>query len=266
MAFYDGNGNVKAYDELEVEYGRYENTTYYLVRIPKYTLEGKRIKPIVAITSIDGSVDGSKSSTLNYARRKNTWFTINAGLFNMQTVTPLGQTIINGVSITNTPMTENNGEAITELECYPICIDADGVLSAPYGRDVDTATMIADGVKYAVTGWGKIVENFQKCDETVFKEIVHPGDYIQQCIGQFDNGDYCVLTVDMARNGKAENDIGMTYDEMATMLIARGVEFAYALDGGGSCETVIGKRQINPIYEGDAGRAVPTVIYFDVES
>ena len=31
---------------------------------------------------------------------------------------------------------------------------------------------------------------------------------------------------------------------------------------GGSCETVLRDRQINPIFEGTTGRKVPTVIYF----
>lgn len=269
---YDGYGaRLDVTDErndvlhsIDVEYNRANGTSYFLCRIPKYSVSGKRITPKVAITSADGSVQGNKVSALTFAMRENTLFTINAGLFNMTTVTPVGQTIINGVSKTNTPMTDDNGTAISDAECYPLCIDADGVLSASYNRNVDTATMIADGVKYAVTGWGKLIDNFEKCDETVFNEIVHPGDYMQQCIGQYDNGDYCVLTVNMARNGQAENDIGMTYDEIADILIAKGVEFAYVLDGGGSSETVIGNRQINAIYENETGRTVPTVIYFDV--
>ena len=56
----------------------------------------------------------------------------------------------------------------------------------------------------------------------------------------------------------------MSYDTLAELLISKGVKFAYALDGGGSAETVIGSRQINPIFEETAGRAVPTVIYFDI--
>lgn len=255
-----------ALHSINVEYERANGTSYFLCRIPKYSVSGKRIAPKIALTSANGTVSGGKVSALTFAKRENTVFTMNAGLFNMTTVQPVGQTIIDGVSVTNTPMTDDNGTAISDAECYPLCIDADGVLSASYGRSVNTSTMIADGVKYAVTGWGKLIDNFEKCDETVFNEIVHPGDYMQQCIGQYDNGDYCVLTVNKARNGQAENDIGMTYDEMADILIAKGVEFAYVLDGGGSSETVIGERQINAIYEGDAGRAVPTVIYFDIES
>jgi exopolysaccharide biosynthesis protein len=127
---------------------------------------------------------------------------------------------------------------------------------------VDTAKMIADGVKYAVTGWGKVIDNFAPCSDTVENEIVHSETYIRQVIGQFQNGDYMVCTVDKSR-GNVLNEAGLTYADLAQLLVDKGVKFAYSLDGGGSAETVIGKRQLNPIYEGTVGRSVPTVITFE---
>lgn len=257
--------HLQALGSIAIEYGRAAGADYYLVRIPRFSVDGRRFKPKVALTSSDGSVTGGKISALNFARRENPVFTMNAGLFNTGTMVPQGQTIVAGVSKTNSPMTDDMGSPISADECYPLCIDGNGDLSAPYERSVDTAKMIADGVKYAVTGWGQFIENFAKCDSAKYNEIVHPGTYIRQSIGQFDNGDYFVCTVNKARQGIAANDAGMTYDSLADLLISRGVKFAYSLDGGGSCETVLGQRQINPIYEGSAGRAVPTVIYFEVE-
>lgn len=254
---------LKAIASVSVEYGRTAGACYCLLRIPKFTLEGKRIRPRVALTSADGKVDGTKVSALAFARREKPVVTVNAGLFNTSTMVPQGQTVIDGVSVTNSPMTDDMGTAISDHECYPLCIDGEGNLSAPYGRSVDTAQMIADGVRYGVTGWGKFVDQFAKVGTDVFQEIVHPDPYIRQCIGQYDNGDYLICTVDKARLGIAANDGGMTYDTLAELLVGKGVKFAYSLDGGGSCETVIGQRQINPIYEGSSGRAVPTVICFD---
>ena len=95
-------------------------------------------------------------------------------------------------------------------------------------------------------------------------EIVHSGKYIRQSIGQYQNGDYCVCTVDMTR-GSVQNEAGLSYEELAQIFIDKGVKFAYSLDGGGSAETVLGKRQLNPIYEGYTGRQVPSVIQFIVE-
>ena len=209
MSLYTGKGHIITLSELDaraaavagidVEYGRYQGASYYLVRIPKYTPDGKRLKPKVAVTSADGSLETAKASALTFAKRENTILTINAGLFNTETVTPQGQTIIDGVSVTNTPMTDDMGAAISDDECYPLCIDNNGDLSAPYERSVDTADMIADGVVHAVTAWGQFIENFAKADSSKFTEQVHVGNYIRQSIGQYQNGDYFVCTVDATR-------------------------------------------------------------------
>ena len=248
---------------INVEYGRMSGASFVFARIPKTTNTGETIRPRLALTSEDRTIDGVKVSALTYAKKNASVFTINAGLFNTMTLRPVGQTIIDGVVLVDTPMADDMGSPISDAECYPLCIDANGDLSAPYTRNTDTATMLAAGVVYAVTGWGKVVENFAACADTVENEIVHAGKYIRQVIGQFQNGDYCVCTVDMSR-GTVENEAGLTYAELAQLLIDRGVKFAYSLDGGGSAETVLGVRQLNPIYEGTAGRSVPTVITFDI--
>lgn len=270
MSLYNINGDniiarSNAIASINIEYGRANEASYYLIRIPRYTVDGFRLSPRVAITSADGSVTGSKISALDFSKRENAIFVINAGLFNTSTMQPQGQTIVNGVSMTNTPMTDDMGSAIADDECYPLCIDANGDLSAPYERSVDTADMIADGVVYAVTAWGQFIENYALSDSSKFTEQVHAGDYVRQAIGQYQNGDYCVLSVDGKKGYITQNEAGMTYAELAELLISKGVKFAYALDGGGSAETVIGSRQINPIFEGTSGRKVPTVIYFAIE-
>ena len=61
------------------------------------------------------------------------------------------------------------------------------------------------------------------------------------------------------------NEAGIDYDSIAKFLIEKGVRFAYSLDGGGSCETVLRNRQLNPIFDGSTGRKVPTVIYFSAD-
>lgn len=251
-----------AIGSISVEYGRLNGASYVFVRIPKTLNDGSRLVPKVALTSRDGSISGAKRSTLNYAREQDPIFTVNAGLFNVKTVEPVGQLIIDGVSLINTPMTSDNGVPIHPDECYPLAIDGNGNLKT-YPRNADTADMIADGVKYAVTAWGKLVDNFKITTKDIDNEIVHPGKYIRQSIGQYQNGDYCVCSVDMTR-GPVTNEAGLSYEELAQLFVDRGVKFAYSLDGGGSAETVIGKRQLNPIYEGSAGRAVPTVITFEI--
>ena len=250
----------EAISSILVEYGRIKGASYVFVRIPKTLNNGKIITPRVKLTSADGSISGTKRSTLNYARDNDSIFTVNAGLFDMSTYEPVGQLIIDGVSLINTPMTDDNGIPISDSECYPLAIDSNGKFTT-YPRNVDTSTMLNDGIQYAVTSWGKLVDNFQICTDDINSEIVHQGKYIRQSIGQYQNGDYCVCTVDMTR-GSVTNEAGLSYEELAQIFVDKGVKFAYSLDGGGSAETVIGKRQLNPIYEGDSGRKVPTVIEF----
>ena len=254
-------------NSITVEFNRTEGASYQLVRIPMTTNDGRKVLPIVRLTSGDGSLNGAKCSTLTYARREKTAFAMNAGLFDVTNAVPLGQTIIDGVSIVNEKHPQGaNGETISETECYPLCIDANGWLSAPYPNTVDTATMIADGVKQATTGWIKIVENYEIMEDEIATEIVHPIPYVQNVLGQFDNGDYIVCSVSNKGYGNsAPNDNGLTYTQVAQILVDKGVKFAYALDGGGSAQTVLGMRHINPIYEGTAGRAIPSVIVFEAK-
>ena len=199
-------------------------------------------------------------SALEYATDNKMAVVMNAGLFNTSTKVPKGQTIINGTSITNSPMTDDMGTAISDEECYPLCIGSSGKLSAPYTRSVDTSTMIADGVKYAVTGWCTLIENgAAKYSDFNTVEIVHKNSYSRQVIGQYEDGDYFILTTTSADKS------GMTYAAINEILLAlsKKVRFAYSLDGGGSAETVVDRSQINTIYEGTYGRKVPTLIYFD---
>lgn len=264
---------------ITIEYGRLNNSSYYFSRIPQYDLSGKKVTPKVAITSADGTTDGAKASALDYARRENTAFCLNASLFNTRTLKPEGQIIVNGEDKTTYKtdssgnkypwMDDDMGTAISDTECYPLCIDKNGKLSTPYtNRKADEArpeALIAAGYKYAVTAWGTIIDNYKSTTKDTWDEIVHKGKYVRQVIGQFQNGDYFVCSFDGIKGSITTNEAGMDYDTIATFLISKGVRFAYSLDGGGSCETVLRDRQINPIFEGSTGRKVPSVIYFSAD-
>ena len=230
-----------------------------IVTIPATLSDGTNIEPKVTLTA--STLGGSDmKSALEYATDNKMAVVMNAGLFNTSTKVPKGQTIINGTSITNSPMTDDMGTAISDEESYPLCIGSSGELSAPYARSVDTSTMIADGVKYAVTGWCTLIENgAAKYSDFNTVEIVHKNSYSRQVIGQYEDGDYFILTTTSADKS------GMTYAAINEILLAlsKKVRFAYSLDGGGSAETVVDRSQINTIYEGTYGRKVPTLIYFD---
>lgn len=265
---------------INIEYGRLNGSSYYFVRIPQYDLAGKKVTPKVAITSVNGSLDGAKVSALDFARREKTAFCVNASLFNTQTIKPEGQLIINGVDKTTYKtdssgnkyawMDSDMGTAISNTECYPLCIDKNGKLSTPYTNRkavaAQPAALIAAGYKYAVTAWGTIIDNYKSTTTDTWDEIVHKNKkVVRQVIGQFQNGDYFVCSFDGIKGSVIANEAGMDYDTIAAFLVSRGVRFAYSLDGGGSCETVLRDRQINPIFEGTTGRKVPSVIYFSAD-
>ena len=230
-----------------------------IVTIPATLSDGTKIEPKVTLTA--SSVGGSDmKSALEYATDNKMAVVMNAGLFNTSTKVPQGQTIINSTSITNSPMQNDMEAAISDEECYPLCVGSSGELSAPYARSVDTSTMIADGVKYAVTGWCTLIENgAAKYSDFNTVEIVHKNSYSRQVIGQYEDGDYFILTT------TSSDKSGMTYAAINEILLSlsKKVKFAYSLDGGGSAETVVDRTQINTIYEGTYGRKVPTLIYFD---
>jgi exopolysaccharide biosynthesis protein len=254
-------------DAISIEYGRINNTNYYFTHIPRYTNEGKLFTPKIAMTTADGKVGSNIVSALTYAKRENKVFTINGGIYNTSTYVPHGQTIVNGVSLTNSldKNTFSNPSSVSDTECYPLCIDAFGNLSSPYAQGVDTATMIAAGVKYAVTGWGELITDFAKASQDKFGDLYTNTEKApRQVIGQYQNGDYFTFACDGTR-GSITNNSGMTYAQVADFLISKGVKYAYVLDGGGSTETILGKRSINPIFENTEGRKVPTVIYFSVD-
>ena len=164
-----------------------------IVTIPATLSDGTNIEPKVTLTA--STLGGSDmKSALEYATDNKMAVVMNAGLFNTSTKVPKGQTIINGTSITNSPMTDDMGTAISDEECYPLCIGSSGKLSAPYTRSVDTSTMIADGVKYAVTGWCTLIENgAAKYSDFNTVEIVHKNSYSRQVIGQYEDGDYFIF-------------------------------------------------------------------------
>ena len=230
-----------------------------IVTIPATLSNGTNISPKVTLTA--STVGGSDmKSALEYATNNKMAVVMNAGLFNTSTKVPQGQTIIDGISITNSPMTDDMGTAISDEEAYPLCIGSSGELSAPYPRSIDTSTMITDGVKYAVTGWLTLIEGgVAKYENFNEVEIVHKNSYSRQVIGQYEDGDYFILTTTSA------DKTGMTYAAINELLLSlsKKVSFAYSLDGGGSAETVVDRTQINTIYEGTYGRKVPTLIYFD---
>lgn len=253
-----------SWSSINVEYFRVNNSSCTLVRIPKTSNNGKKIRPHVSLTSTNNELSGTKTSALNYSKRNSSLFVINGSLFNTTTLLPQGQTISKEEVLVDEPLNDLNGWVPNINECYPLCIDASGNLSSDYDKTVACATLLSNDITDCVCGWGCLIKN-----HTLNSEFFDPDTGYHsldtknpvQIIGQYQNGDYFTLTIDGDR-GNVVNERGMTVMEVANVLLDRNVKFAYELDGGGSSETVLGNRQLNPIYELSEGRIVPTVIEF----
>lgn len=241
-------------EEISVEKLRdsSSSTSYYKVIIPQTRINGDKQFPFVYAPNGTGV---RTLSTLEMNEQCGFYAAINGGIFNTQSElgpldVPLGILIQNGVVL-------QSGPSGTYTERRVLTIDSTGVLAC-VANDANTSTLIANGVVSAVCGFGSIIENFVDADTSYMPNVSDEAQ--RQIIGQFENGDYCILTCE----GRGyDNSDGWTIPEAQTICKNIGLKFAYNLDGGGSTETVIGNEQINTIYEGTYGRKVPTYIVFN---
>lgn len=250
----DGNaifqrGDVPWIDEISVEKKRdtTANTNYYVIRIPQTRLNGNKQYPFVYAPN---GANAGTQSTLAMNREKGFELAINAGLF-LTGVIPLGLTVENSVIVTE----QRDANTLP-----PLTIDNNGDLN--YANPTASGqTLINSGIVSAVNGFNQIVVNHASVDEATYKLTTNWSVGAQrQIIGQYDNGDYCIITGE-GRN--FDNSTGFTIPQAINVCLELGLKFAYNLDGGGSTETVIGDEQLNVIYEGTTGRVVPTYIVFN---
>ena len=260
MAVYDINGkNIGGNPFLQnalIERGVYKNVQYYLIRINKKKYDGASQYPFVIAPNGMGA---ATYTALSYAQNHNFPIIINAGVFdnNNGSATikqPWGMLIVNSEILNNEPF------PIEHLHWQPLLIDQNGDLSyCAYDTDAETLT----GIVSAVCGCGGVlVEDYVGI---TIEDYAHPGgwnsDAQRMIIGQFANGDYAIITAE-ARGFDNANP-GWTIGDAIDFCTSINLKFAFNLDGGGSTELVIGKKQLNAIYEGAAGRLVPTFIVFN---
>ena len=123
------------------------------------------------------------------------------------------------------------------------------------------ADMLSAGVVGAVSGKNTMIMNYAKYDLDVAGEKLGDVDVLtdkhpRTAIGQYKNGDYMVFTC----GGRETNQAGMTCAEMQEIFVAEGLKYAYNLDGGGSCNMWLYKKELAPYTE---NRADPSYIIFE---
>ena len=231
----------QAYDEASA-------THYTALRIFKERLDGQLQYPFVYAPNAAGA---ASLSPKDLALLENWPLVINAGLFNMDTGCPDGLLIQNGTVIQEGPSATIGG-------CKPLTIGFQGDLG--YAA-ADAASSDLSGIVSAVCGFMPIITDHMAVAEEDWNDVDSYTEKAQrQIIGQYENGDYAVLTCEGRGFGASE---GWTIGEAQEICRKLGLKFAYNLDGGGSTGTIVDKKQLNTVYEGTTGRKVPTFILFN---
>ena len=231
--------------ELDYELDATSNANYTVMRIYQTKRDGTKQYPFVR--------SPGRMSALDLAEEEGWLVTINAGL-GVDASQPIdGVVIENGVVINNSPATYHVG-------AEPITIDSNGMLNYA-NADATGEALLSAGAVSATCGFCPIIVNYQ---DVTFPTVEHVSHFTQnaqrQIIGQFGNGDYAIVTCE---GRDYDHSDGWTLAEAQVICKKLGLKFAYNLDGGGSTETVLGKKQLNTIYEGTTGRLVPTFIVFN---
>ncbi|HCC07298.1 MAG TPA: hypothetical protein DEP72_03940 [Clostridiales bacterium] len=93
--------------------------------------------------------------------------------------------------------------------------------------DFDIKTSISvDKVQYAISGSVKILEDGQ----VVNRGVPNTGRYPRTAIGITKNGEIIMLAID----GRSDESVGVTHEELATLMLDYGAYNAMNFDGGGS--------------------------------
>lgn len=240
------------YENTNFTYGRINNTNYTIMRIFKKRLDGNSQYPFVRNIYIPYQKPGQTAYEL--ANSEGWYLVINGGIGD-------GLVIENGVVITD----KASGDLLGQVGAMPLTINANGDLGYV---EADTTgkgeSYVANGIVSAVCGFFPIITNYENFQYPT--DIPHTFDdptwvnCQRNVIGQFENGDYCIIT---GEGRSFANSTGFTIAQLQDLCKSIGLKFAYDLDGGGSTETVLGKKLINQVYEGTTGRTLATAIVFN---
>lgn len=237
-------GNI----DVDYVYDADSSTNYTLVRVYRDKLDGSKQYPFVYAPNENGI---PILSSYDVALAKGFAITINAGM-------GAGWKGADGMLIQNSQVLQH-GPSIVNPDCRALTVNTDGDLGYA-AVDADADELVSQGIVSAVCGFMPIVVDYSSVPESEWNNIEHYDQAAQrQIIGQFANGDYAIISCD----GRGfNNSTGWTIVQAQRICLKHGLKFAYNLDGGGSTETVIQKKQLNLMYDGGTGRKIPVCIAF----
>lgn len=274
MAIYDYRGNAL---DCETTVDRFEHSIrfsyqrddvigafYTVLLVPMTNDAGEKQYPFVIWPNYP---NGGIQSTLQMNRAKKYLVAVNAGRFANPygagvtlTGLPLGTVIQNSIVLQQGA--SGNYHANQDMV---LTIDNNGKLG--YADPLASASeLVSSGIVSAVTGFIPILSEYENIEDVVentpewISYLDREDDSQHQIIGQYDNGDYAIITTE-GRNYQGGN--WFTVRQAQSLCRRLGLKNAFMLDGGGSTETVVGSRQLNPFYDNTLGRVVPTYIVFN---
>jgi exopolysaccharide biosynthesis protein len=245
------NANIDPYyDEITFEKFRdsTSSTDYHITYVPNKDKEGDLI-PLKHGFQNDIIHSGMGETARSFANRHGASLATNISVFDMSTGMVRGVQIVDGVIYQDKGGTNN----------YTLGIKADNTL-VTYPPSITAASIVADGCRNAATGFFPIILNGAAVDPAIYaasssKDEPNP----RNVIAQMPNKDLVFLTCE----GRTSANAGMTYADLIRILLARGVQTAYNMDGGGSNQMVIRGVMINnPVDDsGKTERLAPDFIY-----
>lgn len=151
----------------------------------------------------------------------------------------------------------------TPLVSPIMTIDNNGDMAFVEPEDVNYSA-VPTGIISAAGGWWPIIENYEavtKYDGNYTDEPDFANQKAQrQMFGQFSNGDYAIIT---SEGRSYDGSTGFTFDQARAVCIKHHIKNVMMLDGGGSTQTVIGRKNINTVYEQTTGRPIRVALVFN---
>jgi exopolysaccharide biosynthesis protein len=225
------------YDEISYEKYRDDtsNTTYFITHIPHLDKDGNIIKLKHGYQN-DLMNSGTGETPRSFSNRHKASLVTNASIWNTSTG------LLRGIQI-------QDGQIIQEHDGYSnytLGIKPDNTL-VMYPPTVSASEILVDGCLDAITAFYPMIENGVEVDSSVYSLIGNVNEqHPRNMIAQLPNKDIIYLTC----NGRTSKDAGMAYSDCIRILLARGVQTAYMLDGGGSAQTVVRGVLVNPPLDG----------------
>lgn len=241
----DGN-LVDFHKNLTVQY-LYDDaseTAYYLTRVFKKKIDGTYQYPFIRNLGVDGRL-----SMYDLAVAEGWLICVN---------------VANG---SGAAYIVENGILVETRETAPVspvmAIDSNGDLSFIEAEDI-TLNAVPSGMVSIAGGWWPIIEDYEpvtEYDENYTAEPDFANQHAQrQIFGQFGNGDYAIIT---SEGRDYDGSVGFTFDDARRVCVKHHIKNAMMLDGGGSTQTVIGKKNLNIVYENATGRPIRVALVFN---